>query len=84
MFLIAFCIGNFNGTLSKVPAADLGAITIKEVLNRGNTNATDVDEVIMGQVKMKASHYRALCLCIIIFVVLTDFLCCNNKQINRL
>ncbi|XP_031626527.1 acetyl-CoA acetyltransferase, cytosolic [Contarinia nasturtii] len=42
-------IGNFNGTLSKVPASDLGAIVVKEVLNRANTNAADVNEVILGQ-----------------------------------
>lgn len=42
--------GNFNGTLSKVSASDLGAVAIKEVLNRANTNAADVDEVIIGQV----------------------------------
>lgn len=43
-------LGNFNGTLSKVPASDLGSIAIKEVLTRGQLNAADVDEVIIGQV----------------------------------
>lgn len=43
-------IGNFNGTLAKTPAAELGAIVVKEVLNRSNTNAADVNEVILGQV----------------------------------
>ncbi|XP_031628225.1 acetyl-CoA acetyltransferase, cytosolic-like isoform X2 [Contarinia nasturtii] len=42
-------IGNLNGTLSKLPASDLGAIVVKEVLNRANVNAADVDEVILGQ-----------------------------------
>lgn len=46
-------LGNFNGTLSKIPASDLGAIAIKEVLHRGNTKAEDVNEVILGQV----SHF---------------------------
>lgn len=44
-------IGSFNGTLAKTPAAELGAIVVKEVLNRTNTNAADVNEVIIGQVK---------------------------------
>lgn len=33
-----------------MPASDLGAIVVKEVLNRANTNANDVNEVIIGQV----------------------------------
>lgn len=32
-------------------ASDLGSIVVKEVLNRGNTNAADVNEVILGQVR---------------------------------
>lgn len=44
------CLGNFNGTLAKTPAAELGTIVIKEVLKRSNTNAEDVNEVILGQV----------------------------------
>lgn len=53
MIYVAFIphSGNFNGTLQKVPASDLGAIVVKEVLNRANTNAADVNEVILGQVK---------------------------------
>jgi len=42
-------IGNFNGTLAKTPAAELGTVVIKEVLKRSNTNAEDVNEVILGQ-----------------------------------
>lgn len=34
-----------------MPASDLGAIVLKEVLNRANTNVADVNEVILGQVK---------------------------------
>src|SRR4249920_1511405 len=43
-------IGKFGGTLAKVPAPELGAIVIKEVLRRANLPADQVDEVIMGQV----------------------------------
>ena len=43
-------IGKFGGTLAKVPAPELGAIVIKEVLRRAGVSADQVDEVIMGQV----------------------------------
>lgn len=43
-------IGSFNGTLSKTAAAELGAIVVKEVLHRSGTSASDVNEVILGQV----------------------------------
>lgn len=43
-------IGNFNGSLSAISAVNLGAIVIKEVLNKVNINANLVDEVIMGNV----------------------------------
>lgn len=42
-------IGNFLGTLSSLSAAELGAVAIKEVLNRANVPPADVDEVILGQ-----------------------------------
>lgn len=35
-----------------MPASDLGAIAIKEVLTRAQLNAADVDEVIIGQVNI--------------------------------
>ncbi|MBC2579854.1 acetyl-CoA C-acetyltransferase [Clostridium sp. DJ247] len=43
-------IGKFGGTLKDVPAAELGAIVIKEALNRANVKPELVDEVIMGNV----------------------------------
>jgi acetyl-CoA C-acetyltransferase len=43
-------IGKFGGSLAKVPASELGAIVIKEVLARAGVKADQVDEVIMGQV----------------------------------
>lgn len=49
-FLIIY-LGNLNGRLFQLPASDLGAIVIKEVLKRAEINGADVDEVIIGQVK---------------------------------
>ncbi|MGE5542326.1 MAG: acetyl-CoA C-acetyltransferase [Bacillota bacterium] len=41
-------IGSFQGTLANVPAADLGAVVVKEAVRRANVQPKDVDEVIMG------------------------------------
>jgi acetyl-CoA C-acetyltransferase len=43
-------VGKFGGTLAKIPASDLGAVVIKEVLARAGVKPDQVDEVIMGQV----------------------------------
>lgn len=43
-------IGNFGGSLAKVPAPALGAVVIREVLKRGGADGAKVDEVIMGNV----------------------------------
>jgi acetyl-CoA C-acetyltransferase len=43
-------IGKFGGTLAKMPAADLGALVIKDVLKRAGVKADQVSEVILGQV----------------------------------
>jgi acetyl-CoA C-acetyltransferase len=43
-------VGKFGGSLAKIPAAELGAIVIKEVLARAGVKPEQVDEVIMGQV----------------------------------
>lgn len=43
-------IGKYSGTLKDVPAAELGAIVIKEALNRAGVKPEQVDEVIMGHV----------------------------------
>lgn len=58
VFFSLFFKGNFNGTLSKVPASDLGAVVVKEVLKRANTNAADVNEVIIGQVNIVSSFFN--------------------------
>ena len=41
-------IGTMGGTLSTTPAADLGAIVIKEALNRAGVKPEQVDQVYMG------------------------------------
>ncbi|XP_065213015.1 acetyl-CoA acetyltransferase, cytosolic-like [Planococcus citri] len=43
-------IGNFKGCLSELKAHELGAVVIKEVLDRASIAPEDVSEVILGQV----------------------------------
>ena len=43
-------IGSFLGSLSSVPATQLGALVIREALRRAGVEPTAVDEVIMGNV----------------------------------
>jgi acetyl-CoA C-acetyltransferase len=43
-------VGKFSGSLAKVPASQLGATVISEVLKRAKLSADQVNEVIMGQV----------------------------------
>lgn len=48
-------IGNLGGALAKTSAADLGAIVIKEALQRAGLDAAQAEEVIMGQVLTAAT-----------------------------
>ena len=43
-------LGNFGGTLSSLPAAQLGTTVIKGLLERSGLKPEQVDEVILGQV----------------------------------
>jgi acetyl-CoA C-acetyltransferase len=43
-------VGKFSGSLAGVPAADLGAVVIREAVRRARLDPGLVDEVIMGQV----------------------------------
>ena len=43
-------IGTFGGTLKDVPAAELGAIVVKEAVKRAGIKPEMVDEVILGNV----------------------------------
>jgi len=51
IYLVSACrtaIGSFGGTLKDTPAADLGAIVVKEALKRAGIGAEAIDEVIFG------------------------------------
>lgn len=51
VYLLGACrtaIGKMGGSLSTVPATDLGAIVIKEAVNRAGISVNDVDHVFMG------------------------------------
>ena len=43
-------VGKFGGSLAKTPAADLGAIVIREAIARAGLSSDQIGEVIMGQV----------------------------------
>ncbi|MCR4266591.1 acetyl-CoA C-acetyltransferase [Nitratireductor sp. ZSWI3] len=43
-------VGSFNGAFAAVPAHELGATAIREVLSRAGVAAEEVNEVILGQV----------------------------------
>lgn len=43
-------VGSFNGSLTSVPASELGSIVIKGLLEKSGIAADQVDEVILGQV----------------------------------
>ena len=43
-------LGTFGGSLKDVPAVELGAIVIKEAVNRAGIKPELVEEVVMGNV----------------------------------
>jgi acetyl-CoA C-acetyltransferase len=43
-------VGKFGGTLAKTPAAEMGAIVLKALLERSGVAADQIGEVILGQV----------------------------------
>ncbi|WP_294636934.1 acetyl-CoA C-acetyltransferase [uncultured Aquabacterium sp.] len=43
-------VGKFGGTLAKTPAAELGAVVIKDLLRRTGVSGEQISEVILGQV----------------------------------
>lgn len=43
-------IGSFGGTLSTIPAVQLGTTVVKELLKRNGLDGKEVDEVLMGSV----------------------------------
>ncbi len=51
--IVAACrtaVGSFLGAFANIPAHDLGAAVIKDVLERAKVDGAEVDEVILGQV----------------------------------
>jgi len=48
-------VGSFNGALSGLPAHELGKIAIQAAVSRAGIQASDVQEVIMGQVLQAAA-----------------------------
>lgn len=43
-------VGRFGGTLSQVPATELGGIAIRSAVERAGVDPATIDEVLMGQV----------------------------------
>lgn len=43
-------VGSFNGALSSLPAHELGAIAVQAALARAKVEASEVEEVILGQI----------------------------------
>ncbi len=48
-------IGTFNGTLSSLSGVELGQIVISDALKRSSVDASDVSEVVMGQILTAAT-----------------------------
>ena len=43
-------VGSYGGNLKSISAIDMGAMVVKEAVNRAGIQPSDVDEVIIGQV----------------------------------
>ena len=52
-------IGTMGGSLSNTPAADLGAIVIKEALNRAGVKPEDVDPGSSGPERSSSGFYQS-------------------------
>ena len=51
LYVVSCCrtaVGSFGGSLKDTPATDLGAVVVKEALNRANVKPEQVDEVMFG------------------------------------
>ena len=51
VYLVNCCrtaVGSFGGSLKDVPAADMGAVVVKEALNRAGVKPEQVDELMFG------------------------------------
>ena len=52
-------IGSFGGSLKNTPAAEMGAVVVKEALKRANIAPENVDEVMFGCI-LTAAQGRTL------------------------
>ena len=43
-------VGSFNGAFANTPAHELGAVAIREALSRAKVDASEVNEVVLGQI----------------------------------
>lgn len=43
-------IGSFNGSFATLAAHELGAVAVKEAMNRAGVDGAEVDELVMGQI----------------------------------
>lgn len=43
-------IGSFNGSFATLAAHELGAVAVKEAMNRAGVEGAEVDELVMGQI----------------------------------
>ena len=49
-------VGSYGGSLKGFSAIDMGAMVVKEAVNRAGIQPADVDEVIIGQVGQIAEN----------------------------
>jgi len=54
-------IGAFSGGLSSVPAHYLGEVAIRAALERAGVDASEVSEVVMGQIPADFARPRGDC-----------------------
>lgn len=70
-------IGSFGGQLSKVPATKLGSVAIKGALEKAGINASEVNEVLMGNV-LQANLGQAPARQAAIFAGISDTVPCTT------
>ena len=57
VYVVSCCrtaVGSFGGSLKDIPAADLGAVVVKEALTRSGLKAEQVDELMFGSILTSA------------------------------
>ena len=48
--------GRFQGALRLIPAVELGAIAVREALDRAGVPGEELDDVILGMVAVSYTH----------------------------